>query len=97
MDITFLKPVQPKVFKAIKDLDIEAIKRFTLDELRPIIPCLVRMALIAPLDSTRACADAKKDVLTLLSGLELVNFIVSLLSIEFNALESDVKKEQQMR
>lgn len=97
MEKIFLKPVQPKVFKAIKDLDINAIKKFTLDELRPIIPCLVRMALIAPLDTTRACGEAKKDVLTLLSGIDLVNFIVSLLSIEFNALETDVKKEQQMR
>ncbi|CAH0700684.1 unnamed protein product [Spodoptera exigua] len=97
MDITFMKPIQPKVFKAIKDLDIEALKNFTQDEMRPIIPCLVRMALIAPLDTTRACGEAKKDVLTLLAGIDLVNFIVSLLSIEFNALESDLKKEQQMR
>ncbi|PZC78825.1 integrator complex subunit 2 [Helicoverpa armigera] len=97
MDITFMKPVQPNVFKAIKDLDIAALKKFTPEELRPIIPCLVRMALIAPLDTTRTCAESKKDVLTMLSGIDLVNFIVSLLSIEFNALETDVKKEQQMR
>lgn len=97
MDITYLKPVQPKVFKAMKDLDIPAIKKFTLEELRPVIPCLVRMALIAPLDTTRTCGEAKKDVLTLLSAIDLVNFIVSLLSIEFHALEIDVKKEQQMR
>ncbi|XP_063376210.1 integrator complex subunit 2 [Cydia fagiglandana] len=97
MDIEFMKPVQPHVFKALKDLDIETLTKCTTDEIRPIIPCLVRMALISPLDITRYCAEAKKDILTLLSGIDLVNFIVSLLSIEFHTLEVDVKKEQQMR
>lgn len=92
-----MKPVQPHVFKAIKDLDVDALMTYTPDEIRPIIPCLVRMALISPLDITKYCAEAKKDVLTLLSGIDLVNFIVSLLSIEFHALEVDLKKEQQMR
>ncbi|XP_026737728.1 integrator complex subunit 2 [Trichoplusia ni] len=97
MDSSVMKPVQPHVFKALKDLDITSLMKCSPDEIRPIIPCLVRMALIAPLDTTRACSEAKKDVLTLLSGIDLVNFIVSLLSIEFNTLETDVKKEQQMR
>lgn len=94
---SFMKPVQPHIFKAIKDLDIDVLMKCSADEIRPIIPCLVRMALISPLDVTKYCAEAKKDVLTLLSGIDLVNFIVSLLSIEFHALEVDVKKEQQMR
>ncbi|CAG9566994.1 unnamed protein product [Danaus chrysippus] len=97
MDIEFMKPVKPLVFKALKDVDIATLIKCTPDEIRPIIPCLVRMALIAPLDITRYCAEAKKDILTLLSGIDLVNFIVSLLSIEFHALEVDLKKEQQMR
>ncbi|XP_041968143.1 integrator complex subunit 2 [Aricia agestis] len=97
MDYVFMKPVQPHVFKALKDVDIETLTRCSSDEIRPIIPCLVRMALIAPLDITGYCAEAKKDILTLLSGIDLVNFIVSLLSIEFHALEVDLKKEQQMR
>lgn len=92
-----MKPVQPHVFKALKDLDIDTLTKCTPDEIRPIIPCLVRMALITPLDNTKYCAEAKKDILTLLSGIDLVNFIVSLLSIEFHTLEVDVKKEQQMR
>lgn len=92
-----MKPVQPHVFKALKDVDIPVLLSCSPDEIRPIIPCLVRMALIAPLDVTRYCAEAKKDILTLLSGIDLVNFIISLLSIEFHALEVDLKKEQQMR
>lgn len=97
MDPCFLKPVQPHIFKAIKDIDINVLVKSTPDEIRPIIPCLVRMALISPLDVTQYCAEAKKEILTLLSGIDLVNFIVSLLSIEFHTLEVDLKKEQQMR
>ncbi|XP_049865631.1 integrator complex subunit 2 [Pectinophora gossypiella] len=97
MDFVFMKPVQPHVFKAIQDVDINTLMKCTPDEIRPIIPCLVRMALISPLDITNYCAEAKKDILTLLSGIDLVNFIVSLLSIEFHTLEIDLKKEQQMR
>ncbi|KAL0849125.1 hypothetical protein ABMA28_013475 [Loxostege sticticalis] len=97
MDVMFMRPVQPHVFKAIKDLDIESLMKCSPEEIRPIIPCLVRMALISPLDTTKYCSEAKKDILTLLSGIDLVNFIVSLLSIEFHALEVDLKKEQQMR
>lgn len=94
---SLLQPVHPHVFKAIKDLDISGLMKCSADEIRPIVPCLVRMALISPLDITKYCAEAKKDILTLLAGIDLVNFIVSLLSIEFHALEVDVKKEQQMR
>lgn len=92
-----MKPVLPKVFKGLKDVDIKSLGQCTPDEIRPIIPCLVRMALITPLDITNYCVEAKKDVLTLLAGVDLVNFIVSLLSIEFHALEVDLKKEQQLR
>lgn len=97
MDTQFMKPVAPHVFKAIKDVDVEVLTKCSPEEIRPIIPCLVRMALISPLDITNYCAEAKKEILTLLSGIDLVNFIVSLLSIEFHALEVDLKKEQQMR
>lgn len=96
-NIIFMKPVLPHVFRALKDLDIETLTKCSPDEIRPILLCFVRMALIAPLDVTKQCAEAKKDILTLLSGIDLVNFIVSLLSIEFHALEVDLKKEQQMR
>ncbi|XP_022123058.2 integrator complex subunit 2 [Pieris rapae] len=97
MESVFMKQVQPHVFKALKDVDIDTLMKSSSEEIRPIIPCLVRMALLSPLDVTRYCAEAKKDILTLLSGIDLVNFIVSLLSIEFHALEVDLKKEQQIR
>lgn len=92
-----LKPVPSHVFEAFESLKIRDLLNCTTDEVRPILPCLVRMALISPLDIPKYCAQAKKDVLTILSGVELVNAIVSLLSIEFHALEHDLRKEQQLR
>lgn len=97
MDPVFMKPVQSHVFKAIQDLDIPTLMQCPAEEIRPILPCLVRMALISPLDTTQYCSEAKKDILTLLSGIDLVNFLVNLLSIEFHTLEVDFKKEQQIK
>ncbi|PNF24457.1 Integrator complex subunit 2 [Cryptotermes secundus] len=95
MNFSFV--VAPRVFRAIQNVDIAELAKCTSKEIRPILPCLVRMSLISPLDNTRECAEGRKEILTLLSGIELVNSIVALLSIDFHALESDVKKEQQMR
>ncbi|GLH03424.1 Integrator complex subunit 2 [Gryllus bimaculatus] len=89
--------VSPRVFRAIQNVDIDDLTRCTAKEIRPILPCLVRMSLISPLDNTRECAEGRKEILTLLSGIELVNSIVALLSIDFHQLENDVKKEQQLR
>lgn len=55
------------------------------------------MSLISPLDVTKECVEQRKQVLTILSGIESVNSIIALLSIDFHALETDVRKEQQLR
>lgn len=89
--------VLPKVFKALQTVDVKELSKFTPKEIRPILPCLVRMSLISPLDTTKKCSEGRKEILTLLSGIELVNSIVALLSIDFHALEVDVKREQQLR
>jgi len=89
--------VSPSVFSAISSVDVSTILSLTDAELRPILACLVRMSLIAPLDQSPACLQARTSVLQVLSRIELVNSIVALLSIDFHALEIDVKKEQQLR
>merc|ERR1719481_896587 len=89
--------VSPVVFKAISCVDVQTILSLTDAELRPILACLVRMSLIAPLDQSPACLQGRTSVLQVLSRIELVNSIVALLSIDFHALETDVKKEQQLR
>lgn len=44
-----------------------------------------------------SCVQGRTRVLQVLSRIELVNSIVALLSIDFHKLETDVKKEQQLR
>lgn len=95
--MAFNYTVSPKVFKALQTVDIKELSTFSSKDIRPILPCLVRMSLISPLDSTKECAEGRKEILTLLSGIEWVNTIVALLSIDFHGLELDVKKEQMLR
>ena len=90
-------PVTPWVFKAIEKSDIQALSYCREDEIRPILPCLVRMSLIAPLDHSEECIAGRKVILRILSGIEAVNSLVALLSIDFSMLEVDVKKEQSLR
>lgn len=89
--------VAPRVFTAIQNVNIKELSKCSQKEIRPILPCLVRMSLISPLDITKACVEGRKEILTILSGIESVNSIVALLSIDFHALEIDVKKEQILR
>lgn len=89
--------VSPRVFTAIQNVDIKELSLCSHKEIRPILPCLVRMSLISPLDITKECVEGRKQVLTILSGIESVNSIIALLSIDFHALETDVRQEQQLR
>ncbi|XP_076108239.1 integrator complex subunit 2-like [Mytilus galloprovincialis] len=89
--------VKPEIFRAVRDVDISSLSDSKEFDLRPVLPCLVRMALCKPLDESSNWTKAKKEVLKILSGIEVVNGIVALLSIDFHALEQDVKKEQQLR
>ncbi|KAG5897824.1 hypothetical protein JTB14_011824 [Gonioctena quinquepunctata] len=95
--MTFKRGVDPKIFRAIQHVDMEVLSKCTEQEIRPVLPCLVRMGLISPLDTSKKCMDMKVTILTVVSGMELVNSIVALLSIDFHKLDIDVKKEQQLR
>jgi integrator complex subunit 2 len=95
--MSFKKGVDPKVFRAIQNVDMQQLGECTEQEIRPVLPCLVRMGLISPLDTSKKCTTMKVDILTIVSGMELVNSIVALLSIDFHRLETEVKKEQQLR
>lgn len=89
--------VTTRAYDAIQKVDVDSLSALPEWELRPLLPCLVRMALCSPLDQRKEWAQKKKTVLKILSGIELVNSLVALLSIDFHALEIDVKKEQQLR
>lgn len=89
--------VNQRVFKAVQALDVDALSLCSPSEIRPVLPTLARISLLPPLDSSKKCADERIKILAALSGIEAVNSIVAWLSIDFHALEVDVKREQQIR
>ncbi|KAL1402916.1 hypothetical protein pipiens_019599 [Culex pipiens pipiens] len=90
-------PVSSRAFSAIQKLDLGELAQCTVAEIRPLLPCLVRMSLLPALDGTKSWMEARKQILSILAGVEVVNNIVSLLQVSFHELEVDVKKEQQLR
>jgi len=89
--------VLPETFDGIQNVDIDRLSALPESALRPIMPCLVRMSLCAPLDSSSRWTLERKKILKCLSGVEVVNSLVVLLSIDFHELEQDAKKELQLR
>ncbi|KAG7483778.1 hypothetical protein MATL_G00041950 [Megalops atlanticus] len=96
-DSAGLQFVSPYAFEAMQKVDVVRLAALSDPELRLLLPCLVRMALCAPADQSSTWAQDKKLILRLLSGVEAVNSIVALLSVDFHALEQDARKEQQLR
>jgi len=89
--------VLPETFDGIQNVDIDRLSALPESALRPILPCLVRMSLCAPLDSSARWTLERKKILKCLSGVEVVNSLVGLLSIDFHELEQDARKELQLR
>jgi len=89
--------VSPETFDGIQNVDIDRLSALPESALRPILPCLVRMSLCAPLDSSARWTLERKKILKCLSGVEIVNSLVGLLSIDFHELEQDGTKERQLR
>ncbi|KAJ7373791.1 Integrator complex subunit 2 [Desmophyllum pertusum] len=86
-----------RAFQAIRSVSVSELSGVREEDLRPLLPCLVRMALCSPVDESAKWTEARKEVQKLLSGLEVVNAIVALLSVDFSLLEQDALKEQQLR
>uniref|UniRef100_A0A3Q2VWU2 Integrator complex subunit 2 n=1 Tax=Haplochromis burtoni TaxID=8153 RepID=A0A3Q2VWU2_HAPBU len=95
-DSAGLQFVSSYAFEAMQKVDVVRLAALSDPELRLLLPCLVRMALCAPADQSESWAQDKKLILRLLSGVEAVNSIVALLSVDFHALEQDARKEQQL-
>lgn len=92
-----LKFISLYAFEAMQKVDVVCLAALSDPELRLLLPCLVQMALCSPADQSQAWAQDEKLILRLLSGVEAVNSIMALLSIDFHALEQDARKEQQLR
>lgn len=86
-----------KTFCAIRDLNLDVIEKLDFCQIRPILPSLVRMGWCPSLDTNADWKERRKQIQKMLSGLEVINSVVSLLSFDFHALEMDVRKEQQLR
>lgn len=91
------KTVTARAFSSIQNLNVAELAQCSEYEIRPLLPCLVRMSLLPALDNTSNWMASRKQLLSILSGIEVVNNIVSLLQVNFHELELDVKKEQQLR
>lgn len=93
-----LPAVSARAFTAMQNLNIFELANCTEREIRPLLPSLVRMSLLSPFDATtNSAVDQRKQILSVLVGIEVVNNIVSLLQVDYHELEIDVKKEQQLR
>lgn len=84
-----------ETFNAINLLDIDLIKKLTKNQLIPILPCLTRMTFCPSLDKSEEWNQKKKQIHQLLNEMEEVNTIVSLLSIDFQSLDNEIKKLKQ--
>lgn len=93
--------VTAKAFEAVQNLNISELLKCSEKEIRPFLLSMVRSSLLLSSDGNseenRDCLDIRKDLLLILVGSEIVNNIVALLQVNYNELESDIKKEQQLR
>lgn len=90
-------PVSSRAFMAMQNLTIAELVKCEEKELRPLLPCLVRMATLKQLDNTKTTIDSKSQILSLLVGIVEVNNVAALLQVDFHELETDIRKEQQLR
>ncbi|KAH8244096.1 hypothetical protein KR038_003547 [Drosophila bunnanda] len=89
--------VTARVFSAMQNLDITLLASYPETEIRPVLPSLVRMSLLSPLDNTESSMESRKQILAVLIGIEVVNSIVSYLQVNYHELENELKKELQTR
>ncbi|XP_013102705.2 integrator complex subunit 2 [Stomoxys calcitrans] len=92
-----MQDVTARVFAAMQNLDITALSTYPQNEIRPVLPALVRMSLLSPLDNTKSSMESRKQILAVLIGIEIVNSIVSYLQVNYHELEQELKKELQAR
>lgn len=91
--------VDPEVFECIETGRLNEIGRFSPDKLRPFVPVLARAGLLHQSDGPgrSKSSDFVQPILLNLIQNEAANNIVTLLQIDYQSLEMDVKKEVQLR
>jgi integrator complex subunit 2 len=97
--------VTARAFTAVQNLIVSELisseiqPPYTDKEIRPFLSSLVRSSILdsANFDKTREWFEVRKQILLILVESEVVNNIVALLQVNYNDLEVDIKKEQQLR
>lgn len=84
-------------FSFARNVCVSKLQELSEDDLRAILPSLVRMSQCPSLDESTHWQEARKEIQKLLCGMEVVNLIVGLLSVDFCCLRQDCLKEKQMQ
>jgi len=92
-----LLPVNPEVFQRVELGMLDTLNEFPKEDIRPFLPILIRSGLLLVGDISGRPKDYRHGILVPLSDIEPMNLFVALLSVDYNALEADVKKELQLR
>lgn len=92
-----MQAVSSRAFMAMQNLAAADLAKCAEDELRPLLPCLVRTSTLLGLDRTQETNELRSQALRQIVGIEQVNKVVALLQIDFQELEADIRKEQQLR
>ena len=94
---TGMRPVNPDVFRCVELAQLDDLSQFSEEDLRPFLPILIRSGILATGDPAGRPKEFRQSILVPLSDIEPVNSFVALLSVDYNGLEGDVKKELQLR
>lgn len=93
-----LGAIAHKVFKSISQLDVNDLLNLSLEEIRPLLPVLVRMSLCAPLNTSEDWKLKKKQFIQILSGIDAVNRIILFLQVQdFDKLQDDAVKDHRLQ
>jgi integrator complex subunit 2 len=75
-----------RCFHFARNVSISELQGLSNYDVRALLPSLVRMSQCPSLDESGHWQDARKEIQKLLCGLEVVNSIVGLLSVDFGCL-----------
>lgn len=95
--------VSARAFNAVQNLNIKDLldmkmqPNFSEKEIRPFLVSLVRASILSSTFETTEWQEIRKQILLILVESEFVNNIFGLLQVNYNELEVDIKKEQQLR
>lgn len=85
------------LFRFVRNVCVSKLEKLGEHEVRVILPSLVRMSQCQSIDESSHWQEAKKEIQKVLCGLEVVNSVVALLSVDFGCLRQDCLKEKQMQ